>query len=106
MFGLKEHEIVALKNILASFPEVEEAVIYGSRARGTNRYSSDIDLTLKGDNLTYLQLALIDAMIDDLFLPYFVDISLYKMLKDVDLLDSIRQEGKLFFQRTITCKSI
>lgn len=99
MFGLQEHEIIALRNILASFPEVEEAVIYGSRARGTNRRSSDIDLTLKGDKLTYLQLALIDARIDDLLLPYFVDISLFKMLKDADLLESIYREGKPFFQR-------
>lgn len=99
MFGLQEHEIIALRNILASFPEVEEAVIYGSRARGTNRRSSDIDLTLKGDKLTYLQLALIDARIDDLLLPYFVDISLFKMLKNTELLESIYREGKLFFQR-------
>lgn len=106
MFGLKEHELIALKNNFASFPEVEEAVIYGSRARGTNRCSSDIDLTLKGDNLTYLQLALIDAMIDDLLLPYFVDISLFKKLKDADLLDSICREGKPLFQRTITSESI
>ena len=54
-FGLKDQEINALRNVLASVPEVEEAIIYGSRARGTNRVSSDIDMTLKGSNLTYLQ---------------------------------------------------
>lgn len=99
MFGLKESEILALKDILASFPEVEEAVIYGSRARGTNRRSSDIDMTLKGDDLTYLQLALIDSKIDDLLMPYFVDISLYRMLNDIDLLESINREGKIFYCR-------
>ena len=59
-FGLKDVEISALCNVLASVPEVEEAIIYGSRARGTNRISSDIDITLKGSNLTYLQLALLE----------------------------------------------
>ena len=80
-FGLKDIELQAIRETLATIPEVEEAIIYGSRARGTNRVSSDIDITLKGNNLTCLQLALIDAKIDDLYLPYFVDLSLFSMIK-------------------------
>lgn len=97
-FGLKDVEISALCNVLASVPEVEEAIIYGSRARGTNRISSDIDITLKGSNLTYLQLALLDAKIDDLYLPYFVDLSLFSMLRNTDLIESIEREGKLLYR--------
>lgn len=98
-FGLADIELQALRDALASVPEVEEAIIYGSRARGTNRIASDIDLTLKGNSLTYLQLALLDERIDELYLPYFVDLSLYSMLKDPDLLDSINREGKVFYNR-------
>ena len=97
-FGLKDMEIKALREVLASVPEVEEAIIYGSRARGTNRKSSDIDMTLKGDKLTYLQLALLDAKIDDLYLPYFVDLSLFSMLKNEDLIESIAREGKVLYR--------
>lgn len=97
-FGLKDVEISALCNVLASVPEVEEAIIYGSRARGTNRFSSDIDITLKGSNLTYLQLALLDAKIDDLYLPYFVDLSLFSMLRNTDLIESIEREGKVLYR--------
>lgn len=99
MFGLKESEIMAIQNVLASVPEVEEAVIYGSRARGTNRISSDIDLTLKGEHLTYLKLAFLDASIDDLLMPYFVDLNLYHSLRDEDLLESINREGKVFYRK-------
>lgn len=102
-FGLKDMEIKALREVLASVPEVEEAIIYGSRARGTNRKSSDIDMTLKGDKLTYLQLALLDAKIDDLYLPYFVDLSLYSMIKSVDLIASIEREGKVLYSNEIIC---
>jgi len=102
-FGLKDMEIKALRDVLASVPEVEEAIIYGSRARGTNRKSSDIDMTLKGDNLTYLQLALLDAKIDDLYLPYFVDLSLFSMIKNVDLIASIEREGKVLYSNEIIC---
>ena len=59
-FGLKENEIKALCAVFASIPEVEEAVVYGSRARMTNRISSDIGITLIGNDLTYTQLALAD----------------------------------------------
>lgn len=97
-FGLKDLEISALCNVLASVPEVEEAIIYGSRARGTNRISSDIDITLKGSNLTYLQLALLDAKIDDLYLPYFVDLSLFSLLRNTDLIESIEREGKVLYR--------
>ena len=97
-FGLKDNEINALRETLASVPEVEEAIIYGSRARGTNKVASDIDITLKGSDLTYLQLALLDAKIDDLYLPYFVDLSLFSMLKNKDLVESIEREGKVLYK--------
>ena len=98
-FGLNDTELQALRTTLASIPEVEEAIIYGSRARGTSRVASDIDITLKGSALTYLQLALLDARIDDLYLPYFVDLSLFSMLKNPDLLESIDREGKVLYKK-------
>ena len=97
-FGLKDMEINALREVLSSVPEVDEAIIYGSRARGTNKVASDIDITLKGSDLTYLQLALLDAKIDDLYLPYFVDLSLFSMLKNKDLIESIEREGKVLYK--------
>jgi predicted nucleotidyltransferase len=100
-FGLNDMELNALRQALAAFPEVEEAIIYGSRARGTNRVASDIDITLKGSNLTYLQLALIDAKIDDLYLPYFVDLSLFSMIKSTDLIESIEREGKVLYSNSV-----
>ena len=98
-FGLKDMEINALREVLSSVPEVDEAIIYGSRARGTNKVASDIDITLKGSDLTYLQLALLDAKIDDLYLPYFVDLSLFSMLQNKDLVESIEREGKVLYRK-------
>ena len=98
-FGLKDMEINALREVLSSVPEVDEAIIYGSRARGTNKVASDIDITLKGSDLTYLQLALLDAKIDDLYLPYFVDLSLFSMLRNKDLVESIEREVKVLYRK-------
>jgi predicted nucleotidyltransferase len=98
-FGLKQHTISAIQNVFARLPEIEQAVLYGSRAKGNYRPGSDIDLTLFGDALTYTQLDRIETEIDDLLLPYTVDISLHTQIDNADLLDHIQRVGQLFYQR-------
>ena len=44
-FGLPEHAVDKIRQVLAAHPEVERAVVYGSRAKGNYRNGSDIDLT-------------------------------------------------------------
>ncbi len=46
-FGLKPETINIIQTSLASFPEIESAILYGSRAKGNYKNGSDIDLTLK-----------------------------------------------------------
>lgn len=98
-FGLKPHTISAIQNVFALHSEIEQAVLYGSRAKGTYRPGSDIDLTLFGDALTYTQLDRIETEIDDLLLPYTVDLSLYTQIDNADLLDHIQRVGQVFYQR-------
>jgi predicted nucleotidyltransferase len=45
-FGLPHTTTHTIRQILAGVPAVETAIIYGSRAKGTHRPGSDIDLTL------------------------------------------------------------
>ncbi|MEY3287975.1 MAG: hypothetical protein RLZZ419_217 [Pseudomonadota bacterium] len=98
-FGLKPHTISAISNVFARYPEIGQAVLYGSRAKGTYRPGSDIDLTLIGEALTYTQLNRIETEIDDLLLPYTVDLSLYTQIDNADLLDHIQRVGQVFYQR-------
>ena len=44
--GLPEAAVIAIRQVLASHPEVEAAILYGSRALGRHRPASDVDLTL------------------------------------------------------------
>jgi uncharacterized protein len=98
-FGLKESTITVLQSVFKKYPEIEQALLYGSRAKGTYRNGSDIDLTLLGDKLTYSLLNQIETEIDDLLLPYSVDLSLYSHLDNAELLDHIQHAGKLLYQR-------
>ena len=47
--GLTPKTIDAIKRVFRECPEVEQAILYGSRAKGNYRVGSDIDLTLEGE---------------------------------------------------------
>lgn len=95
--GLSIGTIDALQEILRQHPEVEEALLYGSRAKGDFRKGSDIDLTLLGEALDYRLLNRIENEIDDLLLPYTVDLSLFRHIDNPALIEHIRRVGLIFY---------
>ncbi len=97
--GLPAAAIAALQAVLASHPQVERAVLYGSRALGRQREASDIDLTLIGSDLNNATLARIDADLDDLLLPWVIDLSAFSSLRHPALLDHIQRVGVVLYQR-------
>jgi predicted nucleotidyltransferase len=97
-FGLKEEVIHRIQEVLSAFPQVEEAILYGSRAMGNFRPGSDIDLTLKGKGLDLSVMNEIAMRLDDLLLPYLFDLSVYKHIHDDDLLDHIARVGIIFYK--------
>jgi len=97
--GLKE-STEEIREIFSRYPQVEKAVLYGSRAKGNYKNGSDVDLTLDGgDDLTMNVLYRIMDDIDDLLLPYSFDLSILKDIQDHDVLDHIRCVGVLFYER-------
>ncbi|MBE0483765.1 MAG: nucleotidyltransferase domain-containing protein [Bacterioplanes sp.] len=97
-WGLSERDIALLRATFAAHPNVQRAVLYGSRAMGTYRPGSDIDLTLEGDlHLQDINRLLLD--IDDLLLPYQVDLSAFQDIDNPALVDHIQREGVEFWRR-------
>ena len=97
--GLSETTVERIRGVLAHYPMVEKAVLYGSRAKGTHRPGSDIDLTLCGSGLDHTLLTRIDIELDDLLLPYQIDLSLFSSLTHPALLDHIRRVGMVIYER-------
>lgn len=97
--GLTSETADRIRSVLARFPDVEKAVLYGSRAKGNYKRGSDIDLTLFGDQLNNSALAHIDDKLDDLLLPYKIDISIFANLSHSDLIDHIRRMGVVFYEK-------
>lgn len=99
MFGLEKNVIEQLKNVFEKFPQIEEVRIYGSRAKGNYKPGSDIDLTIKSENLEHNILNSISLKLDELYLPYIFDISNFKKITNEDLIEHINRNGKVFYEK-------
>ncbi len=99
-FGLKNIIIEQINFIFTRYPEVEKAIIYGSRAKGNYKTGSDIDLSLKGVDLTLSLIYAIELEIDDLFLPYTFDISIFAQISNIDLIEHINRVGLVFYEKS------
>lgn len=100
--GLSERTVEKICGTLGRFPEVEKAVVYGSRAKGNFKPGSDIDLTLFGNGLTDQLHSRIYWALDDLLLPYKIDLSLFAELRHAPLIDHIQRVGIPIYERAIT----
>ena len=101
-FGLPEKAIGKMCGIFARHPEIDRVVLYGSRAKGNFKVGSDIDLTLIGEKINLNLLFRIDNEIDDLLLPWQIDLSIYSQIENQDLIDHINRAGQSFYQKNHT----
>ncbi|MDO3377862.1 nucleotidyltransferase domain-containing protein [Geoalkalibacter halelectricus] len=97
-FGLPAQDRQKIISVFQKFPEVERVVIYGSRAKGNYRPASDIDLTIMSrvDWQTFLA---IENALDDVLLPYKIDLSIYDQIDNPDLIDHIQRVGAVFYEK-------
>lgn len=99
MYGLTDKSYHELLNILASVPEIEEAVLYGSRARGDYWRASDIDLSLKGNGLNQHSLAQLNNRLYESHIPYFYDTNIYASIKNDTFRANIDRDGIVIYRR-------
>lgn len=102
IFGLSEKTIHLIQEVFAQFPNVEQVIIYGSRAKGNNKPGSDIDLTLIGNELSDQEITTMMRLIDELPIPYTVDLSLLHHIDNPDLIAHIQRVGKVFYTRFLS----
>ncbi|MFN0214429.1 MAG: UDP-N-acetylmuramate--L-alanine ligase [Saprospiraceae bacterium] len=103
---MKDTVIEKLNAVFGKHPEVERVIVYGSRAKGNFKNGSDIDLTMEGEYLNLSKQYKIENEMDDLLLPYMIDLSIMKQIQNPDLLDHIARVGKVFYQKEPSKKQI
>ncbi len=98
-FGLLDFTLATVRQILATCPRVETAILYGSRAKGNYKPGSDIDLTLTGDGLGYAELSRIADELEESDIPYQVDLSIFLQIDNPSLREHIERVGKVFYRQ-------
>ena len=101
--GLKDAHRKAIIATIAANDRVERAVLFGSRATGTNTVSSDVDIVLFGNRLTLTDQARLAAALDDLPMAQSVDLLLYDSIESRTLREHIRRQGVEWYARP-TCR--
>lgn len=96
---LKEETIHFILSVFKQFPEIEEVIIYGSRANGNYRAGSDIDFTLKGDLPNETIRSNIYQQLENLNTLYLFDVSVYKEIESESLLIYINRIGTVFYTK-------
>ena len=91
--GLSSETFKKLGSVLRSHPAVEQIILFGSLAMNRHKYSSDIDLALKGTQLNFSNMLQLKSAIDDFMLPHKVDLVIYETIQNKDLKEHINWVG-------------
>ena len=93
-FGILDSDLETILTILRQYPAVQNAYIFGSRAKGNFKTGSDIDIALKGAALDFETVSQISYLLnEETNLPYKFDILSYNSIKETTLKDHVDRMG-------------
>ena len=81
-YGLSTKQIDKIKSILKKYKEVEQVIIFGSRAINTFKKASNIDLAIKGKNITLQTVLNLKDDFEESYLPFLFDVVDYNVINN------------------------
>lgn len=87
------------KLVSAEFHEIKKIELFGSRAKGNHKTGSDIDLTLKGENISLQTLTKLNQKAEEIWFPYTTDIVIFNQINEPKLIEHIKRVGITIFER-------
>ncbi|MBI9064426.1 MAG: nucleotidyltransferase domain-containing protein [Marinilabiliaceae bacterium] len=91
--GISSNDLERIIRIIKKCPKIEDAILFGSRAKGTFSNGSDIDIALKGKDILLNDILDLSIELDELYLPYKFDLIIYDRIKEDALKDHINRIG-------------
>ena len=102
-FGLRPQDLAEIIEMIRQFSDIEETVIFGSRAKGNYKKGSDIDIAIKGKKISREDVALLaDLLNEESALPYYFDIVHYDGITEKELTEHIDRVGKSIYLREVS----
>lgn len=97
-FGLREEDMAYIVSAISRFEEIEKTLIFGSRAKGTHKPGSDVDIALVGEKINFSIVSKLHALLEDESpMPYFFDIVDYSHLPHRNLKEHIDRVGVIIY---------
>ncbi|WP_295674661.1 nucleotidyltransferase domain-containing protein [uncultured Mucilaginibacter sp.] len=91
-FGFKYGDLETIIQVLSKFPEIERAVIFGSRAKGNHQRGSDVDIAVWTKD-EYEAWQLPGMLNDETLLPYKFDVLNFNKINNPELKQHITRAG-------------
>ena len=96
-FGLRDDQIAEIVMVLQRFSDIKSAKIFGSRARGDNKLTSDIDIVLYGQLADCTAVNVKAILEEETSLPFYFDVVDAQRLINEKLKTEIELQGQEFF---------
>lgn len=97
-FGFRTGDLEIIINVIRQVNSINKAIIFGSRAKGTYKNGSDVDIALKGDinfkTVSHLRFILNE----ETNLPYKFDVLNYDQINNDELRKHIDRVGIVFYK--------
>ena len=96
-FGLSSAVIDSLRDLFANYRSIEKVLIFGSRAKGTAKSASDIDLAVFAPSMSAQEFTQLWSELDNLPLVFKLDVLHWDRLDNKELKAKILAEGDTFY---------
>ena len=97
--GLNSNQIADINKIFVKYEQIDKVILYGSRAMEAYNKRSDIDLVVLGSNIDRTLIINMKFDLDELNIPYFVDLQDYKTINNKNLIEHINRVGIVFYKK-------
>ena len=98
-FGFKIGDLDLIITVIQKYPQIEQAIVFGSRAKGNYKTGSDVDIALKGDIDWEIVSNLNNDLNEETTLPYMFDVLDYNSIDNIALREHIDRIGVVFYER-------
>ncbi len=99
-YGLLPRDIDEILQALGQFPAIDEAILFGSRAKGNFKPGSDVDIAIKGKAIDHSCVTAFSFFLnEESLLPYFFDVVHYEGITELELVQHIDRVGKLLYKK-------
>ncbi len=103
--GISEKVMSEIKSVFSNFPEVEKAVLFGSRAKGNFYEGSDFDIAVYGEKLNFEHTLDLSIELDTVGLLQAIDLVHFEKIKEPELKKHIERVGILIYDRDLVLKN-